>query len=328
MRICDLDLEIQGSELEERVETLYRELESRQLLFRPKVYLGDEWFSPEGVPSIAIPFFLAHPRLKKLEEDMMLEAEGGTFEWCMKILRHETGHCLDHAYQFSRRKRWQEIFGSPAVEYAPETYRPRPYSKSFVHNLDNWYAQSHPDEDFAETFAVWLNPEIDWREEYSDWPGALEKLEYVDHLMQEVKKKKPRVTRGPHLYAAHRMKKTLEKYYSRRKKEHATEYPDFYDSDLRRIFCGDPSLPKREYAAARFMQKNRKEIVKTVAYWTKEKKYAINSLVRQLTERCAELDLRTAVPGGEDPKLSFEIAAYLATLVMHHLFTGEFKRSL
>ena len=27
-------------------------------------------------------------------------------------------------------------------------------------HLDPWYAQSHPDEDFAETFAVWLTPEV------------------------------------------------------------------------------------------------------------------------------------------------------------------------
>ena len=132
------------------------ELEARGLPVRPDCYLGDEWFSPEGSPVIAIPFYLAHPRLKQLELHQMLEVEGGTYEWCMQILRHECGHAYDHAYQFSSTDAWVEVFGDRDVEYQPETYRPRPYSKSFVRHLPNWYAQAHPDEDFAETFAVWL----------------------------------------------------------------------------------------------------------------------------------------------------------------------------
>ena len=120
-------------------------------------YLGDEWFSPAGSPAIAIPFYLAHPRLKTLEMHQMLQVEGGTPEWCQQLLRHESGHAIDHAYRFSSRDDWHAVFGSPETEYSPETYQPRPYSKGFVRNLPNWYAQAHPDEDFAETFAVWLS---------------------------------------------------------------------------------------------------------------------------------------------------------------------------
>src|SRR6185437_10084827 len=111
LRICDLRIEIAGSELEPCIRQLYDELESKGLVVRPKIYLGDEWFSPEGVPAIAVPFYLAHPRLKSLEKKLMLEVEGGTHEWCMKLLRHEAGHCFDHAYGLSRRKSWREIFG-------------------------------------------------------------------------------------------------------------------------------------------------------------------------------------------------------------------------
>ena len=127
------------------------------LSFRPACYLGDEWFSPAGSPAIAIPFYLAHPRLKTLEMHQMLQVEGGTPEWCQQLLRHESGHAIDHAYRFSSRDDWRAVFGSPETEYAPETYQPRPYSNGFVRNLPNWYAQAHPDEDFAETFAVWLS---------------------------------------------------------------------------------------------------------------------------------------------------------------------------
>jgi len=137
-RICDLGLIIEGSELEPRIASLYAELDARGLTLKPACYLGDEWFSPVPTPAIAIPFYLAHPRLKALELREMLEVEGGTPEWCAKLLRHECGHAFDHAYRFSARRKWRHIFGSPGADYAPEHYRPRPYSKSFVRHLPNW----------------------------------------------------------------------------------------------------------------------------------------------------------------------------------------------
>src|SRR5215468_447502 len=156
LRFCDLGLRIEQSDLKARIDQLHEELAARGVALRPDCYLGDEWFSPEGVPAIAIPFYLAHPRLKALELHQMLEVEGGTADWFQMLLRHECGHAIDHAYRFSSRDDWRDVFGSPEAEYAPETYTPRPYSKSFVRHLPNWYAQAHPDEDFAETFAVWL----------------------------------------------------------------------------------------------------------------------------------------------------------------------------
>ena len=114
----------------------------------------------------------------------MLEVEGGTPSWCMKILRHEAGHAIDNAYKLRQRLRRQQIFGPSYMQY-PAHYQPKPYSKSFVLHLDSWYAQSHPDEDFAETFATWLKPDSDWRTRYADWP-AIKKLEYMDSLMQEI----------------------------------------------------------------------------------------------------------------------------------------------
>src|SRR4029077_1075873 len=121
--------------------------------------------------------------------------EGGTSEWCMQILRHECGHAYDHAYQFSSTEAWVDMCGNREVEYEPETYRPRPYSRSFVRHLPNWYAQAHPDEDFAETFAVWLaTPREVWRQRYEGWK-AVEKLEYIDALMREAQDKRP-VVRG------------------------------------------------------------------------------------------------------------------------------------
>ena len=322
LRICDLGVRLEQSELEPRVGQFYAELAARGVSLRPDCYLGDEWFSPEGVPAIAIPFYLAHPRLKTLELHQMLEVEGGTAEWCQMLLRHECGHALDHAYRFSSRKDWQTVFGSPETEYTPETYRPRPYSKSFVRHLPNWYAQAHPDEDFAETFAVWLaTPPDEWRQRYHGWK-ALEKLEYVDTLMREAAAGRPAVTRGRRISEARKLRKTLAHYYTGRRKLYAEDFPDFYDADLRAIFRnGEPGSEP----AARVMRKHRGALVASIVQATGQRKYTVSMLVRKLMLRCQELKL-TEPP---DPvRLHFDLAGYLSALVTNHLYTGRFKRSV
>jgi hypothetical protein len=192
VRMCDLKLSLAGTEIEQRIEKVNSELDARGLV-RPHYYISDEWFTPDGVPGIAVPFYLAHPRLARLELAQMLEIEGGDEKTSLKILRHEAGHAIDNAYQLRRMPTRRRLFGTPATPY-PEYYLPKPYSKSFVQHLDHWYAQSHPDEDFAETFAVWLRPGSRWRSRYARWPVALAKLTYVDSLMHELRDVRPPVT--------------------------------------------------------------------------------------------------------------------------------------
>ncbi|PWU08628.1 MAG: hypothetical protein C5B51_07555 [Terriglobia bacterium] len=322
MRICDLGARIDQSELAPRIVQFHDELAARGVSLRPDCYLGDEWFSPDGVPAIAIPFYLAHPRLKTLEMHQMLEVEGGTPEWCLMLLRHECGHAIDHAYRFSAREDWHTVFGSPETEYTPETYRPRPYSRSFVRHLPNWYAQAHPDEDFAETFAIWLahTPE-DWRERYRGWK-ALEKLEYVHRLMEESFGRPPAVTRGRRISEARKLRKTLGHYYAARRKMYAEDFPDFYDADLRVIFGnGEPGAEP----AARLMRKYRAALIASIVQWTGQPRYTVDMLVGKLIRRCGEM--RLTAPK-DTSRLQFELAAYLAALVTNHLYTGRFKRSV
>lgn len=322
LRIRDLGVRIEGSPLEPRVEDLYAELEARGLSLRPPCYLGDEWFTPIPTPAIALPFYLAHPRLEQLELHQMMEVEGGTPSSCAMLLRHECGHAFDHAYRLSSRPRWRRVFGHPEADYEPEHYRPRPYSKSFVRHLPNWYAQAHPGEDFAETFAVWLTwPKEQWEARYRGWK-ALEKLRYVDALMQEAKTKPPPVRGGRRYSDASKLTTTLLRHYAARRRLWAEAYPDFYDADLKAIFRADEGA---KITAARFMQKHRKVIVQSIVGWTGEHKYAVDALVRRLTTRCTSLGLRTP---GEDTRLLLELGAYLSALVTNHLHTGRFKRSV
>jgi hypothetical protein len=322
LRICDLGARIEGSELEPRIADFHQELAARGLSFRPTCYLGDEWFSPDGSPLIAVPFFLAHPRLKALEQRQMLEVEGGSPEGCRKLLRHECGHAIDHAYRFSARREWQRIFGSPETEYTPETYRPRPYSRSFVRHLDNWYAQAHPEEDFAETFAVWLGSAAEeWGRRYRGWK-ALEKLEYVEALMKEAAQAPPRVATGRRISDAAKLRRTLGRYYAAKRRLYAEDFPDFYDADLRRIFSGGGTAGE---PAARFMRRHRRAIIASIVHWTGQRKYTVDMLVRKLAGRCAKLGLRAPA---EPERLSWELSAYLTALVTNYLHTGKFKRSV
>jgi hypothetical protein len=322
VRICDLGVQIAGSELEPRVAKLFGALDARGIAVRPLCYLGDEWQSPNGVPAIAIPFYLAHPRLKQLELRQMLEVEGGTPEWCDKLLFHESGHAIDHAYGLSSRRGWRQVFGDPNSDYHPEVYRPRPYSKAFVRHLPNWYAQAHPDEDFAETFAVWLAlaPE-QWRVQYAGWK-ALEKLEYVEKLIRDAVKRPPRVTRGRFLGDASKLKKTLRKHYAARRKLWESDYPDFYDADLRKIFG---ELTPGDETAARFMRRYRRQIVAATVNWTGEPKYTVDGLARKLIARADALALGTP---RDEPALLIDIGSYLSALVTNYLHTGKFKRSV
>ncbi len=322
LRISDLELPLEGSELEPRIAQLYAELRARGLEFRPHCWLSDEWFTPDGVAGIAIPFYLAHPRLSRLEQRQMLEVEGGTQEWCLKILRHEAGHAIENAFGLRRRARRRHLFGSTRVPY-PDFYAPRPYSKSFVIHLDSWYAQSHPDEDFAETFAVWLTPESQWPERYQGWP-ALKKLEYMDELMASLAGQAPRLLPGEPVDPLASLRKTLRQHYEAKRAHYGVDHPDFYDRDLRRLFSDDPAYA-REATAASFLSRYRREIRQMVGRWTNEYQYTIDRVLDSMIVRCRQLNLRLATPP-EQARLEF--AVLLTVQTMNYLHSGRHRVAL
>lgn len=289
VKLCDLGLRIAGSRLDGPIRQLRSELKARDLLLRPHFWLAEEWFSPDGVPGMGIPFYLAHPRLMKLEERQMFEVEGGTHDWCMQLLRHETGHVMDTAYRLRRRKQWRQTFGSATQPY-PDRYVPKPYSKRYVLHLAAWYAQSHPTEDFAETFALWLTPGSRWRRRYKGWP-ALKKLEYVDELMSELRDTPPPVQSRAQVEPIRNIRRTLREHYQQKRAWYGTDIPDFYDRDLRRLFS-DAREHRKQPSAAAFVRRVRKDVRRQVAYWTHEYQYTIDQLLADIIDRCRELNLR------------------------------------
>ena len=313
-RLSSLRVTIEGTWLEDCVSNLHEELEERGIRLRPHAWISSEWFSPDSTPGIAIPFYLAHPRLMKLEKKMMLDVEGGTWSECMAILRHEAGHTVQQAYQLHRRRRWQQLFGLSSKSY-PLHYRPNPASRRYVQHLRLWYAQSHPDEDFAETFAVWLRPRSQWRTRYIGWP-ALGKLEYVDELMTEIAGQRPLLTKKIRVEPLSELTDTLGEHYKKKQALYALDAPKTYDRDLYRLFSADPKH-RRSPSAASFIRRHRASVREQVAKWTGEYQLTLDAVLDDMIQRCRELKLRAV---GPERKLVADFTVMLTAKTMHALF--------
>lgn len=322
LRLSDLPLTLEGTVMEGRIAQLRAELAARGLNVPIHFYISDEWFTPDGTASMAVPFYLAHPRLERLERAQMLEVEGGDHDWCMRILRHEAGHVIDNAFHLRRRRQRRALFGSSSVPY-PEFYSPKPYSKSYVIHLDPWYAQSHPDEDFAETFAVWLTPDSNWERRYAGWP-ALAKLKYMDRLMRSLRGAAPAAGHAEEVDPIRRLRHTLRRHYRRKRQHHGLEHPKFYDRDLRRLFSDAPEFAGN-MTAAQFLGKIRRPVRRVVASWTGIYQYTIDKVLEDMIARCRELKLRLAVP---EEQARYEFTVLLTVQTMNYLHSGRHRVAL
>jgi hypothetical protein len=300
MRFCDLRLSIKRSALAPHVRRLYADLERRGLSLQPHVWLSEEWFSPDGVPGIAVPFYLAHPRLERLERRIMGEAEGGDSRLLLRILRHEAGHALDNAYRLRRRRRWREVFGSASRPY-PARYRARAGSRRYVHHLGEWYAQAHPTEDFAETFAVWLAPKSGWRKNYASWP-ALHKLQAVDELVASVRGRRAPVRNRLRIEPLEHNTRTLAQHYRRKLAHNRLIRRGLADELLQRAFSAEP--PRRgALRAATLLRTHARPLAASVARAIDSERYSAEQVLRMLIERSAALGLY--VRGGRRDALHY-----------------------
>lgn len=314
--ICELGLRLEGSALEPFVQQLYRELDRKKLVkFRPEFYLTDEWGCPSGEPIIGLPFYLARPDLAQLEKQVNDLEDANEI---MMYIRHEAGHAFNYAYKLHRTEEWKQIFGSFRRPYH-DNYRPVPFSRNYVRHLAGWYAQKHPDEDFAETFAVWLTPRSNWRKRYRGW-GAMAKLRYMDRIAKELGSVDPVRRHGRTDITVDEMQTTVADFY--RQSSNGFAIVDLApDSDLMDIF----NVPKRRRSsvlAQEFLQQHRKMLVDKIAYWTPAQRPIIKSLVEAIEKRTGELGLR-ADPQRQAEHLA-ELAVYAATLVSNYVHKGKF----
>jgi len=316
-RIGDLGLELEDGPVAPRLAELRGEFAARGLRFRPYAWLSTDWFTPDHLTGFAVPFYLAHPRLVRLERRQMLEVEGGTRDECMKIMRHEAAHALDNAYGLRRRKAWRAHFGRAGAPYAA-SYTPDPTSRQHVLHLDYWYSQSHPLEDWAETFAVWLRPRSRWRARYAGWP-ALKKLEFVDALMAEIAEEAPRKRTRAREEPLASVEMTLAEYYDRKRAVYSEESSPALEGQLQRVFPRADAAPGRPRAAS-FLRKHRRGLVRSVAAATGQHSYLLDHVLREMIARCQAKDLRVD-HGAQEARISAAIV--LTALSSQFLFGGH-----
>ena len=318
--IRELGLKLAGSPLERYVHQLYRELEAKGLSrFRPACYLSDEWSCPDREPIIGIPFYLADAKLQALERSLNdLEDE----REIMMFLRHEAGHAFNYAYELYQTPEWLELFG-PFDRPYPDSYTPVPFSRRYVRHIAGWYAQKHPDEDFAETFAVWLTPRSNWRKRYAGWP-ALKKLEYVDRMTRELADAPP--TRALSDAFAElpvdEMTERVEEFYRRTLPDEAPHIADLVpDAELEDIFIPGP-VREGLRPAAEVLAAFAKTLTDKIAYWTGLRRSLAKKLVEQIVRRARELEL--FVEAARQEQQLVDVTVLATTLAMNYLQRGKF----
>jgi hypothetical protein len=292
--IRDLGLTIAGTRLEPILDEFRTELEAVGLTrVRPRFYLSTEWGVPFETVAIAIPFYLARPDLTALHAERVGHVEGFDRADILRYLRHEMGHVVNYAYRLYDEEEWVKQFGSITQPYG-EDYRPEPFSRRYVRHLPGWYAQKHPDEDWSETFAVWMTPGLDWRKEYGGWPVAAAKLAYCDRILTTVREHDPVVTAADLDEDVAEIEYSLDHYY-RDKPDARGDMPPGLDGALLAIFEdlrpeGGSSLDEPLAPADALIRRLESELMANVFRWTGHFPERTRVLIRFLAERAGHLE--------------------------------------
>ena len=320
--IRELGLAIAGTPLAPILAEFERELTAAGVTrVRPRFYLSTEWGVPFETVAVAIPFYLARPDLAELHADRAGMVEGESTHEIMRYLRHEMGHVVNYAYLLYDREDWVERFGAMTQPYIEE-YRPEPWSTRFVRHLPGWYAQKHPDEDWAETFAVWMTPGLDWRTDYAAWPAALAKLELCDRIMAEVRELDPPVTDDELDEEVGEIDYSIEQFY-RDSLPVAPDVPPGLDGALRAIFAEAPAGGRRKQRPASVLiAASSRTLARSVFTWTGHFPEHTLALLRHIASRADEL--RLTCPASQQSKALIELSVFVSSLAMTHVHRGTY----
>ena len=318
--IRDLNLTIEGSPLEPVLAEFGRELERAGIRkVRPRFYLSTEWGVNEGTVAVAIPFYLARPDLTELHAERVGHVEGVGRVDLLRYLRHEMGHVVNYAYRLFLSADWTELFGPMDRPYVEE-YRPEPFSRRFVRHLPGWYAQKHPDEDWAETFAVWMTPGFDWHAEYADWPEALKKLQYCDRTLAEVADREPDVNADDLDEDVSELSVSIDEFYGPPSTAADGLPPPGLDAALGTVFeglGGPSSLP-----ASGLIRSVERPLCAAVFHWTGHFPERTRPLLRHLAGRADALGL--VYDKGREAEAATALATFVTALAVNHTRHGVY----
>jgi hypothetical protein len=323
--IRDLGLTIEGTRLEPILAEFRRELETagfRRLT--PRFYLSTEWGVPFETVAIAIPFYLANDELLEVHAERTGHVEGRDREDILRYLRHEMGHVVNYAYRLYDAAEWEQLFG-PMSEPYEDDYRPVPFSRKHVRHLPGWYAQKHPDEDWAETFAVFTTPGLDWRAEYATRPAVLAKLEYCERTVASLLHRDPLVMDDELDEDVGELEYSLAQFY-RDLSPGDSRLGINLDTMLRSVF---PSTATRagttpHVAAAELLRRLEGELLGNVYRWTGHFPERTRVLVVHLRARAQSLELcyRTE----EEPAVTVALTTLVTSLAMNYVQSGAYLR--
>jgi hypothetical protein len=323
--IRDMALTITGTVLEPVIQEFLQELEKKGLTrFQPHFYLSSEWGVPFNTISIAIPFYLARPDLIDVHAKRIGHLEGVGRADLLRYLRHEMGHVVCYAYKLYDDEEWIKTFGSITQPYVEE-YRPVPFSQSHVMHLPGWYAQKHPEEDWAETFAVWMTPRYNWRKRYAEWPGALAKLEYCDRLMAKLMLLDPLVKTVDADEDVSTITTSVDEFY-RQSDGQQSELPPGMDGALLAIFDDyDATASNNEVTlpASDLILKLERELIANVYRWTGHFPESTRQLVHMLAQRAQQL--QQVYPQEKEVELTVAITTMVTSLAMNHVVKGSYQ---
>jgi hypothetical protein len=325
--IRDLGLTIEGSRLAPIVVRFLAELDRVGLSrVRPRLYLSTEWGVPDGTVAIAIPFYLATTELTELHRERVGHVEGRSPGDVLRYLRHEMGHVVNYAYRLYETDDWTRLFG-PITQAYREDYRPEPFSRDFVRHLPGWYAQKHPDEDWAETFAVWMTPGRDWRAEHADWPVALAKLEYCDRAMADLIGRDPVVTSDDLDEDVSEIAYSISDYYDALE-DLGEPIPAGLDGALRSIFedlgepeAGAPADAPRAPASV-LIARHSADLAAEVYRWTGHFPERTRPLLRLLAERADALG--QVYPEPRESTALIGLTALVTAMASCHVTRGRY----
>ncbi len=320
MPIRELGLRLEGSPVERSLRRLERELKMKRLKrFQPAYYLTDEWGCPSGQPAIGVPLYLAHAELARIEKETNDLENAGEI---MMYLRHEAGHAFNYAYRLYQLREWRDTFGPYRRRYRDD-YRPIPFSRDYVRHLPGWYAQKHPDEDFAETFAVWLTPQMDWRRRYRGW-ACMEKLRLVDRLARECSNREPSVQRGRPDITTDEMGITVEQYFRKSGARNRAVFDSAFDHELKDIFLPLGSRRKGSRPAWEIVEGHRVALTNTISSWTGVGRPVVRGLVHSIASACREEGLRGV--RGKEKEYLVHLTAYATALAISYLTRGKYHK--
>lgn len=268
---------------------LKQRLRAYNISWRPHIWFADEWFSPNGIGGFALPLSLGHKKLITLEKKYLGHLEGTSSKEFFKLACHETGHALDNAYKLRLSKGRQKIFGKTSQHY-PKSYIPNPNRNDHVHFLGDFYAQAHPDEDWAETVGFLLYNNKSWNKNYLN-TYAWQKLCFAHALLNQLQHKTPKLTRHLKPYHVQNDERTFLQYLEDKSHQLKPNKKPFFltEKHVQIIKSQKPSkLSNHAVITNRLISKNKNLLISKIEKNTNISPWYIEKGLLTLKKECKE----------------------------------------